>query len=133
SIVDRYFEAVSSLGVQNDGQGLDYFIPEHTPDVCADLPDSHQAGFAACVIGGSYFTKRLPVAKWNELCAITPYPLVLLGGPEDQATGDLIAAAWPDKVYNACGKYSLNGSARFIQSARIVVSNDTGLMHIAAA
>lgn len=133
SIVDRYFEAVLPLGVENDRQGLDYFIPEGAPDVCAGLPDSHRAGFVACVIGGSYYTKRLPVAKWNELCALTPYPVVLLGGPEDQAAGANIAAAFPGQVYNACGIYSLNESARLIQCARVVVSNDTGLMHIAAA
>jgi ADP-heptose:LPS heptosyltransferase len=132
-IVDRYFEAVLPLGVRNDGLGLDYFIPEHTADVCAGLPERHRAGFVACVIGGTYYTKRLPVAKWNELCSLTPYPVVLLGGPEDQAAGELIAAVFPGRVYNACGKYSLNESARLIQCARVVVSNDTGLMHIAAA
>ncbi len=133
SIVDRYFEAVLPLGVHNDGKGLDYFIPDQASDVCSGLPESHRMGFVACVIGGSYYTKRLPVAKWTELCAMTPHPVVLLGGQEDQAAGGQIAAAYPGRVYNACGIYSLNESARLIQGARVVVSNDTGLMHIAAA
>jgi heptosyltransferase-2 len=34
---------------------------------------------------------------------------------------------------NACGKYTLHQSASLIQQSRVVFSNDTGLMHIAAA
>jgi len=36
-------------------------------------------------------------------------------------------------VYNACGKFSLNESADLIKRSKGVISNDTGLMHIAAA
>jgi len=36
-------------------------------------------------------------------------------------------------VYNACGKFSINQSASLVQQARMVISHDTGLMHIAAA
>ena len=37
------------------------------------------------------------------------------------------------KIYNSCGKFNLNESAALVQHARVVVSNDTGLMHVAAA
>ena len=37
------------------------------------------------------------------------------------------------KVYNACGKFSLNESADLVRKSKLVVTNDTGLMHIAAA
>jgi ADP-heptose:LPS heptosyltransferase len=36
-------------------------------------------------------------------------------------------------IYNACGQYSLNQSASLVRQAQLVVSHDTGLMHIAAA
>ena len=36
-------------------------------------------------------------------------------------------------IYNACGKFSLNQSASLVRQASLVVSHDTGLMHIAAA
>lgn len=36
-------------------------------------------------------------------------------------------------IFNACGKYNLNQSASLIQQANIVLTHDTGLMHIAAA
>ena len=37
------------------------------------------------------------------------------------------------KVYNACGRFSINQSASLVQQARVVITPDTGLMHIAAA
>ena len=39
----------------------------------------------------------------------------------------------PGKIYNACGKFSLNESADIIRRSKLVISHDTGLMHIAAA
>lgn len=133
SIVERYFETVKPLGVKNDGQGLDYFIPGEVTVSNRDIPMSHWAGYVACVIGGSYFTKRLPAAQWQKFCEMVPYPVMLLGGPEDREMGDMIAAQDNIKIYNACGKFSINESAGLIGFAKVVVSNDTGLMHIAAA
>lgn len=133
SIVERYFEAVAPLGVKNDGKGLDYFIPKDDEVTSKDIPMSHWAGYVACVIGGSFATKKYPVEKWKEFCAKSPYPIILLGGPEDRADGDRITELDKVKIYNACGKFSLNESASLVRFSRLVISNDTGMMHIAAA
>lgn len=133
SIVERYFKAVAPLGIRNDGGGLDYFIPETAKTGNEDIPMSHWAGFVGCVIGGSYNTKKLPVAQWRRLCEAMPYPVILLGGPEDRDEGQEIAALDPIRIYNACGKFNLNESADLVRRAKVIVSNDTGLMHVAAA
>lgn len=133
SIVERYLEAVKPLGVHNDSKGLDYFIPDYIKLKNDDIPMSHWAGYLGCVIGGSYNTKKLPVEKWIELADLIPYPMILLGGKEDREEGEKIAAHNKVKIYNACGKFNLNESAALVQNAKLVVSNDTGLMHIAAA
>lgn len=133
SIVDRYFDAIKPMGIRNDGQGLDYFVPEHAVLKNSDLPMSHWAGYVGCVIGGSFNTKKLPVDKWREFCSLIPYPVILLGGPEDRDMGQEIASIDPVKVYNSCGKFNLNESAYMVKRARVIVSNDTGLMHMAAA
>lgn len=133
SIVERYLETVKPLGVKNDGEGLDYFIPKEAEVTNKDIPMSHWAGYIACVIGGSYNTKKYPVDKWKEFCEKSKYPIILLGGPEDAEDGEQIAEVDRVKVYNACGKFSLNESACLVKFAKVVVSNDTGLMHVAAA
>ena len=133
SIVERYFEPVREMGVVNDGLGLEYYIPPSAITDDEDIPTSHWPGFVACVIGGSYYTKKFPVEKWIEFCKEVPYPVILIGGPDDREEGRLIAELDPVKIYNSCGKFNLNESAHLVQRARVVVSNDTGLMHVAAA
>ena len=132
-IVDRYMETVSGLGVVNDGLWLDFFIPEKDKVKDSDIPFSHSQGFLAIAIGAAHFTKKLPVDKLKELCAKIEYPIILLGGKEDFNNGAEISSIDSIKIYNACGKFSLNESADIIRRSNLVISHDTGLMHIAAA
>lgn len=132
-IVDRYMAAAKGLGLENDGEGLDYFIPEADEVNIEKLPEPFQQGYIAFVIGGTYVTKRLPQEKIASICKNLTQPVVLLGGPEDKETGEAIALQLPEKVFNACGKFTLNGSASLVKQSTGVISHDTGLMHIAAA
>jgi heptosyltransferase-2 len=132
-VVDRYMETVQSFGVENDGRGMDYFIPKEHEITEKDIPASHQLGYIAIVIGASYFTKKLPVYKLQELCQAIDHPIILLGAKEEFREGELIASVDPIKVYNACGKFSLHESADLVRKSKLVISHDTGLMHIAAA
>lgn len=132
-IVDRYLKTVASFGVKNDGAGLDYFIAKEEETKLKDIPASHHAGYIGCVIGAAHGTKRWPMHKWKEFCTKMDHPIILLGGPEDRANGDEIAAVDNVKVYNACGKFKLNESADLVRKAKLIITNDTGLMHIAAA
>ncbi|CAN5869501.1 glycosyltransferase family 9 protein [soil metagenome] len=132
-ITERSLDTVSSLGIVDDGSGLDYFIPKKDTVNEHDIPTAHSAGFIAIVIGATYNTKKLPVHKLQELCYRVDHPIILLGGKEDSNDGAMIASVDPVKIYNACGKFNLNESADLVRQAKLVVSHDTGLMHIAAA
>ncbi|MHB8260591.1 MAG: glycosyltransferase family 9 protein [Bacteroidia bacterium] len=132
-IVDRYFETVKSLGVTNDNQGLDYFIPAKDE---VDIVSAFQLiskGYHVLVVGGSYYTKKIPLTKLQEICRISDKPIILLGGKEDKTVGELIEKEFSGKVFSACGKFTINQSASIIQQADKVITSDTGLMHIAAA
>ncbi len=133
SIVDRYMHTARKLKIANDGQGLDYFIPEEEKIDPKDLPMSHSAGYISFVIGGAHNTKKMPVEKWIALCEAIDYPIILQGGQADQAIGEEIKKLDPIRIYNSCGKFSLHESADIIRYAKVVVTHDTGLMHIAAA
>jgi ADP-heptose:LPS heptosyltransferase len=132
-IVDRYLETVRDFGVTNDGLGLDYFISADDEKIVDRLPPAHKNGYTAVVIGAQHATKRLPVYKLIQLCRSIEGPVVLLGGPEDATAGLQISHAAGSPVYNACGLGTINESAALIKHAVKVISNDTGLMHIAAA
>ena len=132
-IVDRSLDALSALGVVNDGKGLDYFIPKETVLPSNALPASFQSGYIALVIGASYASKKLPVASLQALCHKIPYPIVLIGGKEDQEQGAAIEAINPIKIWNACGKFNLHESALLVKQSKTVISHDTGFLYIACA
>jgi len=132
-IVERYLKTVEKLGVANDGQGLDYFIPDEDEVAVSSLPSSHQNGYVGFVIGARHNTKILPLAKIIAICNNLSKPVVLLGGKEDVHSAEEIAAAVGIHVYNACGKYNINQSASLVQQAEKIITHDTGLMHVAAA
>jgi heptosyltransferase-2 len=132
-IVDRNLETVKTLGVINDGLGLDYFIPAIDHVKNDDIPTSHMHGYIALVIGAALATKKLPLHKLQELCEAIQHPVILLGGREDYEDGKAIAKLDEIKIYNACGKFNLNESADLVKKAKLVITHDTGLMHIAAA
>ncbi len=132
-IVDRYFRSVEKQGIVNDGEGLDYFIPPEDEFIPGNLPDFFSRGYVAIVIGGKHATKIFPEDKVTEVCLKLRKPVILLGGKEDRERGEKIVDAVGEKVYNSCGMISLNQSASVIRQADSVLTNDTGLMHIAAA
>ena len=132
-IVDRYFKAVQSLGVKNDGEGLDFFFAEQDVLRREDLPGICHDGFVAVVTGGQHATKILPVDKVVEVCQSLGRPIILVGGPEDAERGEEIVARVGEGVVNDCGKLTLGQSASVLQLSDAVITNDTGMMHIAAA
>jgi ADP-heptose:LPS heptosyltransferase len=132
-IVDRYFESISQLGIQNDHDGLDFFIPEDTYFDYDDLPAVFEDGFVTIALGSMHGTKRIPTEKIIEISCILHYPVVLLGGKDVIQEGEDIASAIPDRVYNACGKLNLYQSASLISKSTCLLTSDTGLMHIGAA
>jgi heptosyltransferase-2 len=125
-IVERYLETVKSLGIKNDLNGLDFFIPEK---------DKVQINvtYVAYAIGGQYNTKKLPINRIINVCQKINGKIMILGGKEDRPAAEEIEKALGDKIINACGKYNLNQSASLVQQAEYIITHDTGLMHIASA
>ncbi len=79
----------------------------------------------------AYFLKRWPKEYWKQLIELMPaQKFVLLGGPEDSFIEDIHAVA-PERVMNLAGKASLQVSSAVVGLSRVVISNDTGLLHVA--
>jgi ADP-heptose:LPS heptosyltransferase len=133
-VVDRYFETVAPLGVRNDGSGLDYFITSEAKVNISHISNGkiHPGSFVSFAIGAGLPTKNLEDAQWLTLARGMSVPVVLLGGSEDKARGEWLAAN-SNHCLNLAGSLTLPQSADVIQQSQLLVSPDTGLMHIAAA
>jgi len=131
-LVDRYLKATAFLGIKNDGLPINYYL-KAGHELSKLLPQSHQNKYIAFVIGATHFTKRMPNEKIINICRQINYPVVLLGGNDVKANGEIIAQALGDKIYNACGITTLDESVYLVSKAEKVVGFDTGLTHIAEA
>ena len=79
----------------------------------------------------SYPLKRWPVEYWKQLISSLPETIfVLLGGPEDVFLNE-IALVDTKRVVNMAGKLTLLESAAVVAASKVLVSNDTGLLHVA--
>ncbi|MBF25805.1 MAG: glycosyl transferase [Flavobacteriales bacterium] len=128
-IVEKYFQAIRIFNVINDNCGLDYFIGP-TVEVDYNINQS----YIAWSVGASYNQKMLSEKQIISVINKIEFPVVLLGGGDEAKMGDTIIQKSTNKrIYNFCGKLSLDQSAFLIKNSCLVLSNDTGLMHIAAA
>ena len=128
-VVDRYFECISKAGFHNDEKGLDYYLPS---DLSVDYDVSKS--FAVWCLGASHHKKKLTKKQIIEVCNGMITPIVLIGGPNEKALADEISnKTGHPSVTNLCGSISLNQSAYLVKKSAFVLTNDTGIMHIAAA
>lgn len=133
-IVDRYMAAASSLGIQKDDLGLDFFIPSDK-EVAIEASYGFQPGnYIAVIIGAAHQTKCLTAQQISGLCSQLGKPVILLGGKDEIAKANFILAnTTSPTVKSACGQLDILQSASLLRQATSVIAHDTGLMHIAAA
>lgn len=139
-LVDRYAEGLARLGIVNDGQGLDFFIPADSEVEAAAflransgagaIPDPH---FVAYVVASTSGTRTMPFDKAVTICRGIQRPVILFGGAGEAKAGAFIAAEAGAHVINACGMLTFYQSAALIRQSAMVVTPDTSLMHVAAA
>ncbi len=132
-VVDRYIDTLSLFDVINDGKGLDFFIPPEDEVSISDLPQPFHNGYILFAIGGIHTTKRLPAEKICNICRDLNLPVILSGNRNDALTGETVAASCGKLILNTCGKYNINQSASLVRQADVVITHDSGLMHVAAA
>jgi len=131
-LVDRYLETLKIFDIQNDNNGLDYFIPPEDEVNIDSLPEPFSKGFIGVAAGAKHSTKQMPVDMIIELCKELKRPVILLGGPEDLPAARKISEELGNHIYIGCGQYNINQSASLVRQAQLLITPDTGLMHIGA-
>jgi len=84
-------------------------------------------------IGAAHATKRMPVERLIELSNLIEAPIYLIGGPSEKTAGESFQQSKNLNVENLCGMLTIDQSASVIQQAKLVITHDTGMMHIASA
>lgn len=118
--------------------GIDKDQPQLSVDLAATRETVKAQGlrpreYAVFAPGSEYGpAKRWPAAHYAALASQLSLPVVLLGSEKEAGLCAEIAIAAPNCV-NLAGKTSVEQAIEWIAATKFVVSNDSGLMHIAAA
>jgi heptosyltransferase-2 len=138
-MVDRFSLLADPPGMARPAETPAPTLAADPPSVAATLARFGLGGARPAValcIGAEYGpAKRWPPSHFAALAqrlAAEGYAAWALGGPADAAIGDQVAALAAD-VINLAGRTSMPEAIDLIAAARAVVSNDSGLMHVAAA
>ncbi len=139
--LDRYLDLVSQMGVPVDGATLDFPVPDELRVKAEDL--LRQNGFLSRPIVvihpmAKWETKQWPLVNFARLISALvekDASVVVTGSPQDvePVTEILIQAGCYRRVLNLAGRTSLKELAGIFSLADLVVTPDTGPMHLAAA
>ena len=146
SVADRYIEPVRIYGIENDVQGLEIFIPDETLYKVSGIMSSLMLRTFEKVVGfcpsAKHATKRWPEERFIEagirLVHEQKAKIILFGGKNDTVLCATIANGINRKSERECAiefsdQFSLLETAAAMQFCDVIMTNDSGLMHIAAA
>ncbi|HUR87646.1 MAG TPA: lipopolysaccharide heptosyltransferase II [Ramlibacter sp.] len=129
-----FYSALSGeAGIEGDRPQL--LLPRERIDAALANAQLLSRGFFVFAPGAEFgAAKRWPAIHYAELAKSLDARVVLLGSGKEAPLCDEIAAeAGPGRCINLAGRTSLLDAFALIASSRAVISNDSGLMHVAAA
>jgi heptosyltransferase-1 len=135
--VDRYLAVLAPLRVPIHSN-FDW-LPSR-PAVAEQLRQKWKVdtrSWIALVPGARWDNKRWPAEYFHRVIELmNEFPdarFVILGTADEQELGDTVMSANPQRCLNLAGKTSLWEMIEWIRLSRLLITNDTGPMHIAAA
>ncbi len=146
SVADRYIEPLQKYRIENDGKGLELHISDEIRAQASAKMKKLSVQKSGMMIGfcpsAKHATKCWPLGRFAELGAKLSKDydakILLFGGQQDKEKCSFIAKTINSlskevSAINLSGELSLLESAIAMDACTIIVTNDSGLMHIAAA
>lgn len=138
-IVNNYFSSFKNeLGIKSDNQGLEFWVEGET-DYLSNKKEKENDLIISIAPGAAHKTKQWLPEYFVELINLLSnryknlLKIQLLGSTAERKVADYIEYNARVKINNFVDKTSLMETAKLIDNSNLLITNDTGLMHIAAA
>ncbi len=129
--VDRYLKIASAIGC-------------NVEEVIFPMPLIHETEsirglktlikeYAVIVPGARWKTKQWFPERFAQLISLLNIKSIIIGSKYDEMISDFIISHSDGKAISIAGKTTLNELIHLIRGAKMVITNDSGPMHIAAA
>jgi ADP-heptose:LPS heptosyltransferase len=137
--VRRNLQLLEFLGISPQGEHFEFPLTAGDRAEVRALPESARLERAkyVCIHPGS----RMLTRRWQperfaavaDFLVKAGFTAVITGSPDEVPLAAAVKSAMRYPAVNLAGRTSLGGIAAIIRDARLLVSNDTGVSHIAAA
>lgn len=135
--VQRYWKVASAFGVGNIPKEFPLDLSPIERSWAADQLKKLRRPVIAINAGARWETKRWPAESFaataRRAASVSGASYVLVGGPGEESIADEVQKGLSSEVVNLCGKTSLRQLAAILEQSDLVLTNDSGPMHLAAA
>jgi ADP-heptose:LPS heptosyltransferase len=138
----RYLAHLAYMGVPADDDALEFPITASDEQEADAVAQAERMALDRCVFihpGARLASRRWPLSRYAEVAralADDGWHIALTGSKDEQSLAQELLALIGDAgepVTNLCGKTSLGALAVLLRRGRLLVCNDTGISHVAAA
>lgn len=130
--IERYLKVAGDLGCKSKDVIFPFPFPRRGLSGIKEFKTSLK-DYAVLVPGARWNTKIWPAENFGRLAAMLPLKSVVVGSGKDVPIADRIVEMAGGKAVSLAGRTTLAELVEVMRDARVVISNDSGPMHIAAA
>jgi ADP-heptose:LPS heptosyltransferase len=137
--IDRHIELAQSLGAPASGAGLEFPLTAVDFRELDDVSKSARLAehnYVCLHPGARYLSRRWPAERFaavGDTLADEGLRVVITGSPEETALAQNVASLMRAPALNLAGRTTLGALAALVSRAALVVTNDTGMSHLADA
>jgi len=141
-LIDYYIGILKGASLVDDGRKMDLFICESDREFASHYMEQEKFDLSRPVIGinpgaTGGTAKRWFPERYAQLCKNMAQKfkvkILIFGGPQDNDLGEYIAGLSQGSCINIAGTTSLGQAFALIEKCSLFITNDSGLMHAAAA
>jgi lipopolysaccharide heptosyltransferase II len=140
-VYQRYFSRLGSWGIEDDHAGLEFILSAEAQNWAEDFFRQNNLRQDGTVIalapGAGFATKKWPAQNYCRLAEFsikeTDCQILLLGSEKDRHASLLIRQVAAQRIHDLAAKTSLMQTGALLQKCKLLVCNDSGLMHMATA
>ena len=137
-----YLGILQGIGLKTDGLGLDLVVDKKYQKRATEILEEHGISMSDRLVGINPSATFGPAKQWfperyaglsDKIHEVFGANIVLFGGPGDIELGAKISQMMQHPLVDLCGKTKLEEAIALINMCNLFITNDSGLMHVAAA
>lgn len=144
--IDQYLEIIRAIGIRDDGKGMDFIISNEAEKAVDEILTKKglkngDIKIGVLAGGASNIKTEMPIKRWpvedyaelSRKIVADGYKVILLGAESDKFNSEIILRNIINGVIDLTGRTTLEETAAVMKRCKVIVTHDSGPMHLASA